>query len=398
MEPKQHARWGLPALATLLYFSQGFPFGVVTETVNLYLSYAGVPLSMVGLVGSVGLAWTAKVLWAPLVDLLGTYRLWILGSLAIMAVALAALGVVPPAGTLFWIALTALAIASATQDIAIDALTIRITPSALLGLVNSARVTAYRVAIIAAGGGLALIAGTAGWGVAFGIAGAVPLVLGLAIALTVPRDRGEYARPENPLRALWIWFRRPGSLLLLAVILLYRLGDSALTPMIKPFWASRGFGAAEVGTVTTTLGMICTIAGAVAGGFLIARIGIFNALWSLGLVQMLSNLTYAAVALTGAGRPALYGAAVVETFCGGLGIAAFLSFLMVICDRANAATEYAMLSAVFGLSRTLAGAVSGFFAQDLGFATYFLVTAVVALPGLALLPLVRTRIAAAESG
>jgi PAT family beta-lactamase induction signal transducer AmpG len=185
---------------------------------------------------------------------------------------------------------------------------------------------------------------------------------------------------------------------LLAVVLLYRLGDSALRPMIKPYWIAQGFSATEVGNVTTTLGMICTIAGAIAGGAFTSRFGIFRGLLWMGVMQMLSNLAYALVATTGAGRGALYAAAVTETFCEGLGIAAFLSFLMFICDRENAATEYAMLTAIFGLSRTLAGAVSGFFAQDLGYARYYWLTAALALPGLALLPFIRSRVRASDDG
>jgi len=365
---------------------------VVTETVNLYLSVAGVPLKTIGLIGSVGILWTLKVLWAPLVDAAGTYRTWILGALAVLAVSTAMLGTLPPASPAFWGVLIALVIASATQDIAIDALTIRITPADLLGVVNSARVTAYRVAIIAAGGGVAVLAGRTGWRNAFLISGLIPLAVLAVIAFTLPKESGSGARHENPLQALVVWVRRPGALALLAVILLYRLGDSALAPMIKPYWVSRGFTAAEVGNVTTTLGMICTIAGAIAGGAFVSRFGVYRGLVWLGMLQMLSNLAYAVVAMTAAPRPALYGASIAETFCGGLGIAAFLSFLMFICDRENAATEYAMLSAVFAISRTLAGAFSGYFAQDLGYATYYWVTAALALPGLALLPAIRGRL------
>lgn len=388
--------WTFPALASVLYFSEGFPFGIVTETINLYLSFTGVSLATVGLAGSVGLAWTLKVFWAPLVDLFGTYRRWIFGALAALTLALLAIGAVPPGSPAFWIALTALAVASATQDIAVDAMTIRITPAQMLGPVNSARVTAYRVGIIAAGGGVAVLADRIGWRAALGASALVPVFIAAVAAFSLPPERGSIERRENPVRALWTWLARPGSLTLLAVILLYRLGDSALTPMLKPFWKSRGFSAAEIGNVTTTLGMICTIAGAIAGGAFVSRFGIFRGLWMLGLVQMLSNLAYAGVAMSGAGRPGFYGAAIVETFCGGLGIAAFLSFLMLICDRENAATEYAMLSAVFGLSRTLAGTVSGFFAASLGFGPYFLVTAALALPGLALLPAIRGRTVNAE--
>jgi MFS transporter, PAT family, beta-lactamase induction signal transducer AmpG len=382
----------LPALASILYFSQGFPFGIVTETLNLYLSVSNVPLSTIGLVGSVGIAWTLKVFWAPLVDTAGTYRSWIFGALVGVSISLVAIGTVPPASAAFWLAIVLLAVASATQDIAIDALTIRITPRDLLGLVNSARVTAYRIAIIAAGGGLAILAGWIGWRGAFLASATLPLLIIAVIALAVPREEKARKRQENPLRALLVWIRRPRSLILIAVILLYRLGDSALTPMIKPYWISRGFSAAEVGNVTTTLGMISTIAGAIVGGAFVSRQGIYRGLLWLGILQMLSNLTYAWVATTGAGRPALYSAAIIETFCGGLGIAAFLSFLMFICDRDNAATEYAMLSAVFGLSRTIASAFSGYFAQDLGYARYYWLTAALALPGLALLPLIRERL------
>jgi MFS transporter, PAT family, beta-lactamase induction signal transducer AmpG len=286
-----------------------------------------------------------------------------------------------------------LAVASATQDIAIDALTIRITPRELIGLVNSSRVAAYRAAIIVASGGVALVADYAGWPAAFVITALLPLVLLLLIAVSVPREtEGEVVRQQNPVAALVRWLMRPGSLMLLVVILLYRLGDSALTPMLRPYWVSRGFSATEVANATTTLGMLCTIAGAIAGGAFVTRFGIFRGLMTLGLAQMLSNVCYAFVAMAGGTRVSLYGATVVESFTNGLGVAAFLSFLMFVCEKENAATEYAALSAVFAISRTMAAAVSGYFAQRMGFAPYFWLTAALALPGLALLPLIRQRV------
>jgi PAT family beta-lactamase induction signal transducer AmpG len=382
----------IPTLASILYFSQGFPFGIVNETVNLYLSFTKVSLATLGLTGSVGIIWTLKFLWAPLVDAVGTYRRWIFGALLVLSGSVIALGMVRPASPAFWGALVVLVFASATQDIAIDALAIRITPESLLGVVNSARVAAFRVAMIVAGGGVALLADRLGWRGAFGVAAAVPIAILFLIAFTAPAESTARERHENPLRGLLAWLKRPDALTLVAVILLYRLGDNALMSMIRPYWVARGFSATEVGNVTTTLGMICTIAGAIAGGAFIARFGVYRSLLFLGIVQMLSNLAYAFVAMTNAGRPAMYGAAVIETFCGGLGTAAFLSFLMFICDRANAATEYAMLTALFAIGRTFAIALSGFVAQDLGFARYYWLTAALALPGLALLPLIRDRL------
>lgn len=386
-------RIAIPALAAILYFSQGFPFGIVNEAINLYLSFVKIDLGTIGLVGSVGLIWTLKFLWAPLVDTIATYRVWIFTALVVLSLSLFALGILPPASVPFWTALVILVFASATQDIAIDALAIRVTPENLLGLVNSARVAAYRVAMIAAGGGVALVAGALGWRNAFAVAAAVPLVILAILAFVAPHESSARETHPNPLRGLLDWLRRPGAFAFVAIILLYRLGDNAMMAMIRPYWVSRGFSVAEVGNVTTTLGMICTIAGAFAGGAFIARYGVYRGLVTLGILQMLSNLAYALVATTGAGRTALYGAAVIETFCGGLGTAAFLSFLMFICDRANAATEYAMLSALFVVGRTLAIALSGYIAQDLGFARYYWLTAALALPGLALLPLIRGRLA-----
>lgn len=392
MISQNNQRFTIPALACILYFSEGFPFGIVSETVNLYLAFAKVDLTTIGLISSVGLIWTLKFFWAPLVDTAGTYRQWIFGALVVLALSLAALGTMPPASPAFWGALIVLVFASATQDIAIDALAIRITPTELLGVVNSARVAAYRGAMIVAGGGVAILADRIGWRAAFFAAACVPLVVLALTVLTAPPESGVGEQRENPFRALMTWLTRPGSLLLLAVILLYRLGDNALTPMIRPYWVSRGFSATEVGNVTTTLGMICTILGAIAGGAFVSRYGVYRGLLVLGVIQMLSNFAYAFVATTNAGRPALYGAAIIETFCGGLGTAAFLSFLMFICDRDNAATEYAMLSALFAVARTFAFALSGYFAQDLGYAKYYWLTAALALPGLALLPRIRDRL------
>ncbi len=387
MRPKH-----LPALIAILYFNQGFPFGIFDRTLNLYLSVEKVPLATIGLLSTVGLAWTLKFLWAPLLDAISTYRAWILGSLVALAGALATFGVVPAASTAFWIAATVMTFASATQDIAIDALSIRVTPTKDIPMVNSIRVTAARIATLFAGGALAFLSDRIAWSGAFFVGAAVPVLMFVLILLLVPRDAGGTERHENPVRALLEWLSRRGSLPLLAVILLYRLGDSALRPMVAPYWISRGFTATEVGNVTTSLGMICIIAGAIAGGLFVTRFGIFRGLLWLGLVQMLSNFGYAYVALSGAGRPALYGAAIIEAFCDGLGTAAFLSFCMFVCEPQNAATEYAMITSLFAISRTGAGMISGYLAQDFGFAKYFAITAALAIPGLALLPLIRERV------
>ena len=391
-----NSRWQLPTIVAILYFSQGFPFGIYDRTMGIYLRQQNVSLAEIGFVSSVGLAWSLKPLWAPLVDTFGTYRAWILGSLAVLCVSMAMFASTPAASTIFWAAAIVLAFASATQDIAIDALTIRITPDEMIGKINSIRVTAARIAFIAMGGGLATLSDRIGWDGAFLAAAGLAAVVLIVVALFVPRAAGQMERHENLFKALVEWLKRNG-ILVFAVVLIYRLGDSALRPMIAPYWIDRGYTATEAGNVTTTIGMVCVILGAISGGWFVTRFGIFKALVWLGIVQMLSNLGYAIVAATNAGRPGMYGAAVAESFCDGLGTAAFMSFLMYICDRENAATEYAVLTATFALPRTFIGSTSGVFVESLGYTGYFWLTAALALPGLLLLPLIRARVSTAAA-
>lgn len=390
MKEQGSSRFVVPALAALLSFSEGFPFGIVTELVPLYLRTERVSLTQIGLLSTLGLAWTYKVAWSPLIDLYGSYRRWIAGALVVIAISIAALGVIPPSSTmLFWAMVTLLVFASATQDIAADALTIRLTPNGLLGPVNSVRVAAYRGAMIVAGGGIAALTAWTSWQVAFFAAAAIAAVI-LALTTLMPRHTGEHTRHGNPFAGLRDWLRRPRAITILVVILLYKLGDFALQPMLKPFWVDAHYTAAEVGTVTTTVGLSFLIAGAMIGGLFVARFGIWPMLVTFGVLQILSNVVYAIVAsMQLTARPWLYGATIFENVTWGLATAGFLSFLMSVCDPAHAATQYAMLSAMFGLPRSLIGAVSGVAADRLGYAPYFWITVLLGVPVLFLLPLIR---------
>ena len=160
-------------------------------------------------------------------------------------------------------------------------------------------------------------------------------------------------------------------------------------PMVRPFWVDRGLTLTDIAFVTTAFGLGATVVGALVGGILTSRIGVFRALLVFGLLQAVSNLGYATAAWAEAGRPGIYAASLVESFTGGLGTAAFLSFLMNVCDKDQAATQYALLSAVFNLSGTLVGSVSGLGAERLGYAPYFALTFLLALPAYAFMPWVR---------
>jgi PAT family beta-lactamase induction signal transducer AmpG len=396
--PARRQAFQITTIAALLYFSEGFPFGFVTELLPLYLRKQGVALETIGLVSAISIAWTLKVFWAPLIDLFSTYRRWIIVALLMMAGAAGVVAVQNGAiGAAFWIAVGVMAVASATQDIAADALTLCITPPSLLGPVNSIRVTSYRLAMIASGAALAALSGFFGWRGVF-IVAAVWFVAAALASFLLPPLGGARATGESGmdlLSGIRRWITRDRALLLFMIVLLYRVGDSALAPMVKPFWIDRGYSATEVAAVTTAMAMTLTIAGAIAGGAFVKKFGIYRGLLVLGVLQMLSNGGYALAAFLDAPRSGMYAAAVIENFTGGLGTAGFLAFLMAICDREHAATEYAAVTAIYGLSRSAAGALSGYGAHMFGYGTFFTWTLLLGCPGLLLVAFSRDAVTTA---
>ena len=386
---RQRPLWFAPVIAAILYFSQGFPFGLVDRLLPLYLRTQHVSLAQIGLISAVGSAWTWKFLWSPLVDRYSTYRRWMAGSLLFLTATIAAFAVVPPQQTALIFAIVAiLAIASATQDIAIDAMTVRITPTEQLGYVNSVRVTAYRGAMIVAGGGLAALTSLVGWRGAFLTAAAITAAMFL-FTFFLPAESGEQTQHANPFRGMARWIRRPHAYVFLAIALLYRLGEVAVVPMATPFWVDKGFSTVEIGTVTTAVGLFFLIIGAFIGGAVISRFGIFHALFWLGILQVLSNAGYAIAAARPASDPMFFSVVIIENFCSGLGTAAFLAFLMAVTEREHAATQYAMLSAAFALTRFAIGSVSGILAERMGYTSYFWLTLILGIPGLLLVLLIR---------
>lgn len=207
--------------------------------------------------------------------------------------------------------------------------------------------------------------------------------------------------------------RRPGILPVLLFILIFKLPDSAMGFMVKPFWVDAGFSAAQIGLVSVNIGLVLSIAGGLVGGWITDRIGIFRALWILGLAQAASNLGYwyaagvlpippEAGAVPFQHQVILYTASALESFTGGLGTAAFLAFLMAIVNKERAATEYALLSSVFALSRSVAGWVGGYGAASMGYGNWFLLTFFLAFPAYLLLPWVArmlesSRVAASQA-
>ena len=378
---------------TILYLAQGFPSGVFRKVWPVYFRDHGVSLTQIGLISLLGLPYTLKPLWAPLVDRYGDRRVWIAVCLAVMAVALAVhpLFDASQPRIALWAVLLTFTLASATQDIAIDAHTIGMLPKGEEGAANGIRVSAWRVGYIASGGILLALADRTGWAATFVIGGGLlllmaPVILRAPKVDLVPSERRQFFRP------LAHWLSRPGSIPTLFFILLFKLGDQAISPMLETFWRDRGMTLTEIGFISNTVGVLATITGALTGGFLTTRIGLIPSLVGMGAFQVVSNIVYTVVAFAGGGKWAIYAAGTFESFTQGLGTAAFLALLMALCDKEHAGTQYALLSALFAFTRDLSGGVSGWATDRLGYAPFFLYTVFLSLPAFALLPWVKRRL------
>jgi PAT family beta-lactamase induction signal transducer AmpG len=371
-----------------LAFASGFPFGLINEALPVYLRSGGANLVDVGLVTAATFPWTFKFLWAPILDRTGTRKQWIAACLILLAIVIPLIARVDAAqhAQLFFVLIVLAVALSATQDVAIDAFTIQATPRAQLGLANSVRIGAYRAAMLVSGGALIWLAGRQGWPAAFTAATVVTVLLAAA-SLFIP-TAGQVRPPAGqsiwlPLRAL---LTRPGVGWVLAFALLFKLGDAAMDPMTRPFWVDRGLSLEEIGAVLTTGRMIATVSGAVLGGYLTTRWGMRTALWSLGLLQAVSNLGYWAAAALPPSKGLILAAALFENFSGGMGTAAFVAYLMSVCEPRFAATQYALLSALLAFTRAVVGPIAGSLTERFGYAAFFLFTFLLSLPGFALLP------------
>ncbi|MBI2361530.1 MAG: arabinose ABC transporter permease, partial [Deltaproteobacteria bacterium] len=299
-------------------------------------------------------------------------------------------------GWLVLILLLALTTFSATQDIAIDSYTVGLVSRDEEGAANGVRASAYRVALVLVGGGMVFLAAAFDWSWLFLGAGTFLALLALS-AFRVPRLELSPESRERWLSGFVGWIGTWRAVPLVIFVLTYRLGEFAIGPMVKPFWvdyggtiwASREELMFQIGLVPTTFGIILSVAGALAGGAFISRYGIFHGVWGLGLLQAVSNLGYALVHWLNLGRFGLYGASVFESFSGGLGTAAFLSFLMNVCQKEHATLQYAFLSSVFSLTGRLVGGISGLGAERFGYGNYFALTFLVSLPAYLLLPWIK---------
>jgi len=387
LPPESRKKMGIVAL---LYFIQGSPPAILWEVLPVYFRLHGGSLRAIGGLRLLELPYSLKVFWSPVVHRYGDRRIWVVACMLAIAVVVGLLPFVDVAHP-GWVVITLLLVLttlSATQDIAIDSYTVGLIKREEEGAANGVRASAYRVALVLIGGGMVLLASILQWTLLYLIAAVVLALLALS-TLVVPRlDLPATAR-ERWLAGFVGWIGTWNAIPLVLFVLFYRLGEYAIGPMVKPFWVDQGRSVFEIGLVPTTFGIILSVAGALSGGAFISRYGTFRGVWVLGLLQAVSNLGYALVAWASLGRFGLYGASVFESFSGGLGTAAFLAFLMNVCQKEHATIQYAFLSSIFSLTGRLMGGLSGLGAERFGYGNYFALTFLLSLPAYGLLPWVK---------
>jgi PAT family beta-lactamase induction signal transducer AmpG len=379
-------------------------------TLQAWATLSGVSLQNIGFLTLIGTAYTLKFLWAPLVDryappILGRRRSWIFVTQLLLGATIAAMGLYSPADSLMLLAMLALLVAflSATQDIAFDAYSTDVLRKEERAAGAAVKVLGYRLAMIVSGG-LALVLADQwlGWANTYFLMGGFMALCAIA-TLLAPEPEVVVERPRSlaiaVVEPLLEFFKRPGALSILLLIVLYKLGDAFAGALSTTFLLrGAGFTGTEVGAVNKVFGLAATIVGALAGGALMTRLGLYRSLMLFGVLQAISNFGYWVLAVT---PPHLYSMALVvavENLCGGLGTAAFVALLMALCNQQFSATQFALLSALSAVGRTyLAGPLTPPLVESMGWPGFFVISVFIALPGLLLLRMRRPEIEALEA-
>lgn len=388
------------ALCALTGFSSGMPFFVLQQLVPAWLRASGVDLATIGLMSIVALPYTWKFLWAPVLDryappFLGRRRGWALVVQVGLLLALGALGTIDPSRSVRGVALAAALVAlfSASQDVVLDAYRRELLPDAELGLGNAWFVNAYRLSSLVPGSLGLVLADHLDWPAVHATVAAF-MCLGIATTLWMPEPR--VTAPPRALGAAVVepfraFLQRNGgrrAATVLGFVLLYKLGDGMASALLTPFWLDLGHTMTEIGTVAKGAALGSAVTGAFVGGWVTLRIGIDRSLWLFGAFQILTILAFAAHAQVGPDPLWLFGVVSLDHLGAGLSTAPFVAFIARETDRRYTATQFALLTSLVGVPKALAGAATGALAALVGWPSFFLVCAALALPGMLILPLV----------
>jgi len=390
--------------AMLLGFASGLPLALTGSTLQAWLSDAGLDVKTIGWFTLVGQPYTWKFLWSPLVDrfpmpLLGRRRGWILLSQIALALTIATMSGLDPKTHLATFALLAVMIAffSATQDVVIDAYRTEVLQPEERGAGAAVGVFGYRMAMLTSGAiALILADGYLTWEQTYlvmaGLMGAMALITFAAPEPTLQ------VRPPRTLREaifapLQEFFSRQGAWILLALVIGYKLGDAFAGSLSTKFLLDMGYSKSIIGQAYKVFGLIATLLGGFLGAILMVRWGLLRSLLIFGLLQAFTNLGYWLIAVHGSPDIALLMFAIsAENLAGGMGTTAAVALLMSLCNPNFTATQYALLSALASFGRVYVGPASGYLVVSLGWANFFVASALIAIPGLLLVCWLRNTI------
>lgn len=391
------------AVLLLLGFSSGLPLSLTGNTLQAWMAVTGVDFRMIGVFSLLGLPYALKFLWSPLMDRfapawLGRRRGWIVVSQFLLILSITAMAFSSPLKAPWLMGIFALVVAfvSASQDIVIDAYRTDVLPEKERGIGTAVFVTGYRIAMLVSGAIAFIIADRLGWQNTYLIMAGL-MLLGVFTTVVGKEPEVKVSPPQSlsdaVLGPLQDFFSRRKAISLLFLIVLYKLGDAYAGTLTTAFLI-RGvsFSLTEVGTINKGLGMVSLIVGAVFGGALMVRLGLYRSLIIFGILQAASNLSFMALALVGKSYFMLILAVAVENLTSGMGTAAFVSFLMALCTQRYSATQFALLSSLAALGRVFISPTSGYIVESVGWPVFFFITALAALPGLWMLRHLRPEI------
>ncbi len=389
--------------------ASGLPSSLVFATLSIWLREEGLTRTTIGIFGAVATPYAINFLWAPLLDharipwlgaRLGRRRSWIVLAQALLILAIGAMALGDPGAAPLPLAVAAFAVAlvSATQDVAIDAYRIEVLEPRTYGAGSAVAVLGWHTGAFASGGGLLYFAAATSWQTAY--AGAAVLIGVLtAVPLLAREPEPADARPPRGRAGAWLrhavaaplaeFFTRLGRLaaLVIAFIILFRFGDAMLGRMAGVFYVDLVFTKIEIANYSKSVGLAATLLGVIAGGALCARVSIMTALLASGVAMSVTNLLFAALAWAGKDFTLLAIAVAFDNLTAGMATSAFVAYLSSLCNRRFTATQFALLASIGNFARIQLGAAAGWSVDRLGgdWGVFFVLTALAALPGLALL-------------
>lgn len=379
----------------VLGFASGLPLGLTGGTLQAWMKTENIDITTIGLFSLVGLPYTLKFIWAPIMDryvppMFGRRRGWMFVTQLGLIMAIIALGFSDPTLTPQYVAFFAVCVAffSASQDIAIDAYRTEVLHENELGAGAGVYIMGYRIAMIVSGALALIMADHLAWSTIYLIMAGC-MGVGLLASIFGEEPETNQAAPKTLADAVYKpfaeFFKRVGAVEMLIFILIYKIDVAFAMALTTPFMLDLGFTKTDVGAVLKGVGLVATIGGTLMGGALLSKWGIKKSLWVFGIIQGLSGFMFFLLAKVGHSYPMMMAAICVENICSGLATAAFTAFMMNMCDKRFTATQFALLTSFMALTRIMVQTPSGFIAKNLGWEMYFIVSIVISIPGLLML-------------